>query len=169
MEKLDAMEHKALVKALPRSDQFTVPIANSEVQVLDIKRQEPRGGALAGFGDVKVRSQVVAYKLMRRFKDRMGRWTTEQLTTAEVDCQEQSLTTQAYWLQVPRQTQLQLEQQNLWRDSDNEYGPLWQERRPRCGQNAAPFALTAASPKREGCSTMCTTFVLFGPLDTCQV
>ena len=118
------MVHKVLVKALPRLDQFTVPIVNSEVQVLGIKRQEPRGGALDGLGDVKVRFQVLAYKLMRRFKDRIGRWATEQLSTAEVDCQEQSLTTQTYWLQVPRQTQLQLEQQNLWRDSGNEYVPL---------------------------------------------
>ena len=115
------MVHKALVKALPRLDQFTVPIVNSEVQVLGIKRQEPRGGALAGLGDVKVRFQVVAYKLMCRFKDRMGRWATVQLSTAEVDSQEQSLTMQTYWLQVPRQTKLQLEQQNLWRDSDKEY------------------------------------------------
>ena len=129
VEKLDAKEHKALVRALPRSDQFTVPVASSEVQVLDIAKQESRAGALAGFGDVRVRSQVVAYKLMRRFRDRTGKWTTEQISVSAVDCQEQSLTTQAYWLQVPRPTQLQLEQQNLWRDSDNEYGPLWQERR----------------------------------------
>ena len=112
--------------------------------------KSPRGGALAGFGDVKVRSQFVAYKLMHRFKDRMGRWTTEQLTTAEVDCQEQSLTTQAYWLQVPRQTQLQLEQQNLWRDSDNEYGPLWQERRAQVRAERGTFCSHCGKPEAGG-------------------
>ena len=150
VEELDAKEHKALVKALPNSDQFTVPIATSEVQVLDIKRQESRGGGLAGFGEVKVRSQVVAYKLMRRFRDRMGRWTTEQLSIAEVDCQEQGLTTQAYWLQVPRPTQLQLEQRNLWRDSDNEYGPLWQERRAQVRVERGTLCSHCGKPETAG-------------------
>ncbi len=129
VETLDTKAHKALVRALSQSDQFTVPVVNAEVQVLDLKAQAPRGGALVGFGEVRVSSQVVACKLMRRFRDRMGRWTTEQVSVSEVDCRPQRLTTQAYWVQVPRPTQLHLEQQNLWRDSENEYGPLWQERR----------------------------------------
>ncbi len=150
VEQLDVEEHKAVVKALPRSDQFTVPVAHSEVQVLDVARQEFRGGALTGFGDVRVRSQVVAYKLMRRFRDRTGRWRTEQLSVSAVNCREQKLTTQAYWLQVPRPTQLQLEHQNLWRDSDNEYGPLWQQRRAQVRAARGTLCSHCGKPEEAG-------------------
>ena len=150
VEKLDAKEYRAVVKALPGSDQFTVPISNAEVQVLDVNKQESRGGALAGFGDVRVRSEVVAYKLMRRFRDRFGNWRTEQLAISGVECPEQSLTTQAYWLQVPRQTQLQLEQRNQWRDSENDYGPLWQDRREQVRAERGTLCSHCGEPERAG-------------------
>lgn len=125
VESLDEDARKAVVTSLADSDQFTRPVVRSEVEVLRVRRQEARAGALAGYGDVRVTSQVTAFRLMRRVPLR----GVEQLSAAAVECREQNLSTQAYWVQVPRRAQSELEKQDMWRDSENDYGPLWPKRR----------------------------------------
>ncbi len=140
---LDFATYEVQVEAQSLDDRYTQPIKQSDIQVLQPRQQTVAGGALIGYGTVQVQSQVVGYREISRRQPPSG-WLVE-----EVNCPVQTLKTEAYWLQVLPGTQRQLEEQNLWRDSHNDYGPNWQAQRrraqahyrhrcARCGRQGTP-------------------------------
>ncbi|MEM7536278.1 MAG: DEAD/DEAH box helicase [Chloroflexota bacterium] len=90
-------------------------------------------------GDILMTTQVVGYRQIKNF-------THETLGVTPLDYPPQQQETSGYWFSILPHAQRQLEMQNLWHDSINDYGPNWQQQRAkvrerddyRCTQCGAP-------------------------------
>lgn len=147
VDALDYRTRQATVTPVPGTDMHTEAVSLAEIEVQALQAQERVAGAVAGYGDVEVRFQVVGYRKMRRFRRGAG-MAQEPLGVEELDCPLRAFPTQAYWVQVPRATQQRLEQSNLWRDSRNDYGPSWQAQRRKARQRYGTACSRCGRPER---------------------
>ena len=95
---------------------------DTAVEVLAVYERKRVTGAEVCHGEVLVRSQVVSFRKIKHM-------TQEMLGVIPLDYPPNQLETTAYWLSVLPETQAALEQVGLWHDSENDYGPNWQEQR----------------------------------------
>ncbi len=121
VESLDLDQHLAVVVAV-NVDYYTVVDTDMAVEVLAVHDRKRVAGAEVCHGEVLVRSQVVSFRKIKHM-------THEMLGVTPLDYPPNELETTAYWLSVLPETQAALEEAGLWHDSENDYGPNWQEQR----------------------------------------
>ncbi len=123
VESLDLDQHLAVVVAV-NVDYYTVVDTDMAVEVLAVHDRKRVAGAEVCHGEVLVRSQVVSFRKIKHM-------THEMLGVTPLDYPPNELETTAYWLSVLPETQAALEEAGLWHDSENDYGPNWQEQRAK--------------------------------------
>ena len=125
------------------ADFYTTVEGETLVDVLATHAERQAGGALAAHGDVRVSSQVLGYRRVKRF-------THETLGHFPLDYPPQVLETAAYWLTVLPATQAALAAAGDWFDSVNDYGPNWQEQRRRVRERDHFRCKQCGAPERGG-------------------
>ncbi len=104
---------------------YTQPLVSESLTVLEEWQGDERGSTARYLGEVRVRSQVVAFRKVRWY-------THEVLGIEEVDVPPQEMETIAYWLTFSAGVLEQLRAQGLWRsDAILDYGPNWSAQRRR--------------------------------------
>ena len=129
VRELDYAAKVARVAAARSGSYTTEPVQDVEVAVTRIDEQEPRQGALAGHGELKMTSQVVGYRKIYMDKGGWGASAWDPTDLVPLECPERTLNTRGYWMQVCPETQRRLEAEDAWRDSENDYGPSWESQR----------------------------------------
>lgn len=99
-------------------DYYTDPKSTTSVQSLGIAQRSDVIGGWKAYGDIQVTTQVVGYQRVRWF-------TNEMLGFEPLDLPPSELLTTGYWLAVNDGTIQSLEEEGLWNNSPNDYGPLW--------------------------------------------
>ncbi len=107
------------------SEYYTQPVVNESLAVLEEWQQEPVGETSRYLGEVRVHSQVVAFRKVR--------WYTHEVLGVEpVDVPAQEMETTAYWFTFSAQILERLREQGVWRsDAIVDYGPNWEKQRRR--------------------------------------
>ncbi len=123
VDQLDLTNHLAQVTPV-EVDYYTEVAAETSIDILAEHEQRLATGALVTHGDLRVSSQVIGFRRIKRF-------THENLGVLPLDYPPQTIETSGYWFQILSETQTQLEQAGQWYDSPNDYGPNWQEQRAR--------------------------------------
>lgn len=139
-------------------DFYTQADIETELDVLAEHDRRETPAATVCNGEVRVTTQVVSFRRIRRF-------THEQLGAEPLDFSPSELDTTGYWFTVTPAAQRRLEEQGAWFDSLNDYGPNWNAMRLqvrvrdkfRCTQCGAP-----ESPGREHDVHHLTPFRTFG-------
>ncbi len=104
---------------------YTQPLVSESLTVLEEWQQESLGETGRALGEVRVRSQVTAFRKVRWY-------THEVLGVEEVEVPAQEMETTAYWLTFSAQVLEKLRARGLWRsDTITDYGPNWQVQRRR--------------------------------------
>jgi DEAD/DEAH box helicase domain-containing protein len=99
-------------------DYFTVP--QSEVTLTEIETRETAAvpGGKKYTGEILVSSQVIGFKKIS--------WTTHQvLEVNPLALPLQQMQTVAYWLSIEPQAVQKLQDDGLWKNNPNDYGPHW--------------------------------------------
>ena len=99
-------------------DYFTVP--QSEVNITEIEKKEVASvlGGVKHTGEILVSSQVVGFKKIS--------WTTHQvLEVKPLEMPRQEMQTIAYWLSIDPEAVQKLQDNGLWKNNQNDYGPHW--------------------------------------------
>ncbi|CAN5524958.1 hypothetical protein BH10CHL1_BH10CHL1_42720 [soil metagenome] len=123
VDQLDLTNHLAQVTPVD-VDYYTEVAAETTIDVVAEHEQRLATGALVTHGDLRVSSQVIGFRRIKRF-------THENLGVLPLAYPPQTIETSGYWFQILSETQTQLEQAGQWYDSPNDYGPNWQEQRNR--------------------------------------
>src|SRR5262249_19532509 len=123
VEQLDLTQNLAQVTPVA-VDYYTEAATETQIDILSEREHQVLGGARIAHGDLRVQSQVIASRRIRRF-------THETLGVQPLEYPPQVIETNGYWLSVLPATQQALERSGLWYDSLNQYGPNWQEQRAR--------------------------------------
>jgi DEAD/DEAH box helicase domain-containing protein len=96
VERLDFVQRKAYVKKV-NVDYFTQAIRYTEIKKLEADAQSPVAGpAIKGYGDVKVRAQVVGFKKIKFY-------TLENVGSGKLELPENEMHTTAYWMTLSRE------------------------------------------------------------------
>jgi len=104
------------------SDYFTEPRRSTEIQLLQQISESSVRGAVKSYGEVKVTSQVIGYRLIKWFSH-------EQIDIRELSLPPTELETTAYWLSLSETTVEMLRESELWKNDPNDYGPEWNKKR----------------------------------------
>ena len=99
-------------------DYFTVP--QSEVTITEIEKRETASipGGLKHIGEILVSSQVVGFKKIS--------WTTHQILEVNpLEMPQQEMQTVAFWFSINPDSVNKLQDDGLWNNNQNEYGPHW--------------------------------------------
>ena len=117
VEELD-LENK-LVKMLPvDSDYFTIPHSHVDIERISTLQEKTVSGGHAYYGDILVTEQVTGYRRIQ--------WTTrENLGDYPLDLPSTQLRTVAYWLTIDQATVERIQENGLWKNEANDYGPNW--------------------------------------------
>nr|MBP8125499.1 DEAD/DEAH box helicase [Caldilineaceae bacterium] len=142
VESLDLAQHLAVVVAV-NVDYYTVVDTDMAVEVLAVHERKRVAGAEVCHGEVLVRSQVVSFRKIKHM-------THEMLGVTPLDYPPNELETTAYWLSVLPETQAALEEAGLWHDSENDYGPNWQEQRAKVRARDGYCCTQCGVPEAQG-------------------
>ncbi len=123
VDQLDLSSHLAQVTPV-EVDYYTEVAAETSIDILAEHEQRLATGAQVTHGDLRVSSQVIGFRRIKRF-------THENLGVLPLAYPPQTIETSGYWFHILPDTQTQLEQAGQWYDSPNDYGPNWQEQRTR--------------------------------------
>jgi DEAD/DEAH box helicase domain-containing protein len=103
-------------------DFYTRPQRETEIQLLELKAEEPAPGTTKSHGELLVTSQVVGYKKVR--------WgTNENLGYGEVTLPPSELPTTGYWLALTDEAVTELQSEGVWNSARNYYGSNWEAQR----------------------------------------
>ncbi|HEX2979165.1 MAG TPA: Zn-binding domain-containing protein, partial [Anaerolineaceae bacterium] len=103
-------------------DYFTEPRVETIVQRISSSSEAEAQGCKKSFGEIQVTSQLVGFRKVR--------WHThENLGAGEASLPPTNLQTTGYWLTLSEATVKRLEEQGLWTNAANDYGPRWPELR----------------------------------------
>lgn len=105
-------------------DYYTEPRQQSVVQMLEKYDEQDVLGGLKTHGEITITSQVVGFRKIKWF-------TNETLGLGEVLLPPNTLQTTSYWLTLADKTVEQLEEQGVWSNAHNNYGPNWPTQRDR--------------------------------------
>lgn len=89
------LEQRVAAVVPSEGDYYTQPRSTTDLDILGVTRQRPWGPAIAYFGDVEVRTQVIAFARKRLFSD-------EVLGEEPLDLPEERLQTAALWFAIPQ-------------------------------------------------------------------
>lgn len=104
------------------SDYFTEPRRSTEIQLLQHISEANVKGAVKFYGEVKVTSQVIGYRMIKWFSH-------EQIDIRELSLPPTELETTAYWLSLTEKSVERLRESELWKNDPNDYGPEWNKKR----------------------------------------
>ena len=103
-------------------DYFTRPRRETEIHVLEIRKQQNIIGGSKAHGELAVITQVSGYHLIR--------WDThEKLGFQELDLPPNELITAGFWLTLSEELVARLRDEGLWRGDRNYYGANWDSQR----------------------------------------
>lgn len=103
-------------------DYYTQVDIESDLEVVAAHEQRKTPGAQVACGDVRVTTQVVGFRRIRRFSH-------EILGAEPLEFEPSVLETTGYWFNVTPAAQRRLEAAGAWFDSVNDYGPNWETQR----------------------------------------
>jgi DEAD/DEAH box helicase domain-containing protein len=121
VETLD-LEHQTATLTPFNGDYYTDPQRAETVQVLETVLKSEAPGCQIAHGEVLVTSQVVGYKKIRWF-------TQENIGYADLEMPTSELHTSGYWIMLTEETVHSLQEQGLWTNAPNDYGPQWNKLR----------------------------------------
>jgi DEAD/DEAH box helicase domain-containing protein len=123
VESLD-LDQKIAVLKPAELDYYTEDRSQKTVNLVEKLGETPAAGCLEAYGEIQVVTQVVGYRKVR--------WhTNETLGFGEVSLPPQELLTTGYWFGLAEATVQRLQDEGLWRNSPNDYGPRWTQIRDR--------------------------------------
>ena len=99
-------------------DFYTEPQSEVTVQKISVLSEAGAVGCEKLFGEIQVTSQLTGYRKIRWY-------THEHLGYGEVSLPPSNLQTTGYWLAIADETVKRLEEQGLWTNTPNDYGPGW--------------------------------------------
>ena len=118
------LEKKVAYLVPSDSDYYTEPTSDVRVEEkTNLNRQVVTGGE-KNLGELTVTIQVKAFQKRRWYNH-------ERIGSGLLDLPPTVLQTVGYWFTLSRETVMMLEDQNLWTDNSNDYGPLWPTIRQR--------------------------------------
>jgi DEAD/DEAH box helicase domain-containing protein len=121
VDELDLTQHIAYLRST-EADYYTEPRKESQVSLVETLGQADVKGAVKGYGELSIVSQVVGYHKIEWF-------THQRLGTGEVDLPQSEFQTMGYWLALNKEMVEKLSQQGLWNYSANRYGPTWRKQK----------------------------------------
>jgi DEAD/DEAH box helicase domain-containing protein len=99
-------------------DYYTVPQSEVTITEIDKKESATIPGGEKHTGEILVSSQVIGFKKIS--------WTTHQvLEVSQLEMPCQKMQTVAYWLSIDSESVQKLQDDGLWKNSQNNYGPHW--------------------------------------------
>ena len=117
VDDLDLENAKAVLTPL-NPDYYTLPVTESDVDLISRQKEEQVQGAKKSLGEIKVTTQVTGYKRID--------WQTGQILEVEpLQMPSTELRTVAYWLTIRDETVEVLKDQRLWTGEENDYGKDW--------------------------------------------
>jgi DEAD/DEAH box helicase domain-containing protein len=102
------------------ADYYTEPRKESQVTLVETLGQADVRGAVKGYGELSIISQVVGYH-------RIEWYTHQRLGAGEVDLPQTEFQAMGYWLALSQEAVERLSQQGLWNYSASRYGPTWRK------------------------------------------
>ena len=105
VERLDLDQRTATV-APTDADYYTQPRSTTDLEILAPIMQRPWGPTTAHFGEVEVRTQVIAFARKRLFSD-------EVLSEEPLDLPEERLQTMALWFLIPERLDAEVRRRGL--------------------------------------------------------
>lgn len=118
------LEHKlAILKAI-EVDYYTEPRNETTVQLVEKQEEAEVAGGTKTHGEIQVTVQVNGFKKIRWFSH-------ENLGMGELSLPPTELLTTGYWITLSDATVENLQEQGLWTNSPNQYGPHWPALRDR--------------------------------------
>ena len=121
VDSLDLEKNLAYLNTID-ADFYTEPKTETEVQLLNIHRQESIPGAVKLYGEISVTTRVTGYR-------RVQWYTHETLGQAELNLPPNALQTAGFWLALTEDTVEKLRNEGHWSTDRNEYGPDWERQR----------------------------------------
>jgi DEAD/DEAH box helicase domain-containing protein len=106
------------------TDYYTEPHSETTVQLLEKLAEDQVPGAARAYGEIQVTNQVTGYRKVRWF-------THETLGQGQLDLPPTELQTTGYWLALAEETVARLQEQGLWSNAPNDYGPGWERIKAR--------------------------------------
>lgn len=123
VESLD-LEQKIAVLKPAELEYYTEDRSERTVNLIEKLGEEDAPGCSKAYGEVQVVTKVVGFRKVR--------WhTNETLGFGELDLPPQELATTGYWFGLNESTVAKLQEEGLWRNSPNDYGPRWPQIRDR--------------------------------------
>jgi DEAD/DEAH box helicase domain-containing protein len=117
VDDLDLENQKALLTPL-NPDYYTMPVKESDVDLISRQKEEQARGAKKSLGEILVTSRVTGYRRID--------WQTGQILDVEpLQLPSTELRTVAYWLTIQNETIDFLRDQRLWSGDQNDYGKDW--------------------------------------------
>lgn len=117
VESLDLQEKIAVLKPA-ELDYYTEDRSEKTVNLIQKLGEAVEPGCTKAYGEVQVVSQVVGFRKVR--------WhTNETLGFGELQMPPIELMTTGYWFGLDEATVQKLQDEGLWRNSPNDYGPRW--------------------------------------------
>ena len=120
---LDLDEKLARV-APTRVDYYTEVTAETKIEILCEQERRADEHVQIAHGELLVSSRPVGYRRIKRF-------THETLGVYPLEYEPAEVETNGYWFGILPAAQMKLAMAGHWYDSENNYGPNWQEQRQR--------------------------------------
>ena len=145
VKKLDLEENLATVVPT-RVDYYTEVTSETKIDVLSEQESRADLHVLIAHGELLVSSRPVGYRRIKRF-------THETLGVYPLEYEPAEVETNGYWFGILPEAQMKLAMAGQWYDSENNYGPNWQEQRARRARVTAIAVPNAARLSQEIDST----------------
>jgi DEAD/DEAH box helicase domain-containing protein len=123
VEELDLEQHIARLRPA-QVDYYTEPRNETTIELLQKAGETSVSGGYRGHGEIMVTTHVVGYRKVR--------WHTyENLGYGDLDLPPLELATTGYWIKFSEETVARLQNEGLWSNASNDYGPGWAVQRQR--------------------------------------
>ena len=104
------------------SDYYTVPKIDTQIDLIKQEDQKSIKGGKKNYGELLVTSQVVGFRQVRWF-------THENMGAEDLDLPGNELSTVGYWISIDQEVIDHLQDQGMWSNAPNKYGPHWKKLR----------------------------------------
>lgn len=139
VENLDLENGQAILKSAD-SDYFTEPLIDETIEKVEVYREQTVAAGKIFLGEVDVTTQVTGFRKTRWY-------TNENLGGEELELPSTTLRTVAYWLSISEEAIDQLQSNNLWSASPNDYGINWEKQRRLARERDQYFCQSCGKPE----------------------